>query len=149
MQRKKPRPASVDDVKISRDREYAVIDYADEAIGGMQLHVGPEIANMSDHDILGLHNEVVAAMQASADEWEDVVIEIPVGKEPLAFHPDADQWSPRGNVVRCVIEDDESRMFHQGMAPGDFGDPWARMTLMAVVGRPAPVGRVTVVLAVR
>jgi hypothetical protein len=61
MQRKKPRPASVDEVKISRDREYAVIDYADEAIGDMQLHVGPEIANMSDHDILALHNEAVAA----------------------------------------------------------------------------------------
>ena len=109
MQRKKPRPASMDEIKISRNREYAIIDYADEAIGGMQLHVGPEIANMSDQDILALHNEVVAAMRGSADAWEDVVIEIPVGKEQLTVHPETDQWSPRGDVVRCVIEDDEYR----------------------------------------
>ena len=64
MPRKAPRPASMDEIRISRDREYAVIDYADEAIGGMQLHVGPEIANMSDQDILALHNAVVAAMRA-------------------------------------------------------------------------------------
>ncbi len=108
MHRKKPRPASMDEVKISRDREDAVIEYADEAIGGMNLRIGPEIADMSDRDILALHNEVVLAMQASADAWEDVVIEIPVGREQVAFQPESDQWSPRGDVVRCVIEDDEN-----------------------------------------
>jgi hypothetical protein len=108
MHRKKPRPASMDEVKISRDREDAVIKYADEAIGGMNLRIGPKIADMSDRDILALHNKVVSAMQASADAWEDVVIEIPVGREQVAFHPESNQWSPRGDVVRCLIEDDEN-----------------------------------------
>ena len=102
MHRKKPRPASMDEVKISRDRDDAVIEYADKAIGGMNLRIGPEIADMSDRDILALHNEVVSAMQASADAWEDVVIEIPVGREQVAFRPESDQWSPRGDVVRCT-----------------------------------------------
>jgi len=114
MQRKKPSPASMDEVKISRDREYAFIEYADEAIGGINLRIGPEIADMSDRDILAMYNEVVAAMQASADAWEDVVIEIPVGREQIAFQPESNQWSPRGDVVRCVIEDDENSrpVFH-------------------------------------
>jgi hypothetical protein len=30
----------MDEVKISRDREDAVIEYADEAIGGMNLRIG-------------------------------------------------------------------------------------------------------------
>ena len=33
----------MDEVKISRDREYAVIDCADEAIGGVRLRISPEI----------------------------------------------------------------------------------------------------------
>jgi hypothetical protein len=104
----------MDEVKISRDCGSAVVEYADEAIGGMNLRIGPEIADMSDRDIVALHNEVVAAMQASADAWEDVVIEIPVGREQVTFHPESNQWSPRGDVVRCVIEDDENRrpVFH-------------------------------------
>ena len=32
----------MDEVKISLDREYVVIDYADEAIGGMRLRIDPE-----------------------------------------------------------------------------------------------------------
>jgi hypothetical protein len=85
--RKNPYQASIDQVKITRDGEYAAIDYADPDVGGMHLKVGPGIVDMSDQDILSLHNDVVAAMQASADEWEDVVVEIPVGKQQILFHP--------------------------------------------------------------
>jgi hypothetical protein len=81
--REKPYQASIDQVKITRDGEYAAIDYADPDVGGMHLKVGPGIVDMSDQDILSLHNDVVATMQASADEWEDVVVEIPVGKQQI------------------------------------------------------------------
>jgi hypothetical protein len=104
---KKPYQASIDQVKITRDGEYAAIDYADPDVGGMHLKVGSGIVDMSDQDILSLHNDVVAAMQASADEWEDVVVEIPVGKQQVLFHPLSDQWSPRGDVLRCLIDDTE------------------------------------------
>ena len=78
--RKKPYQAWIDHVKITRDGEYANINYADPEVGGIHLKVGPGIVDMSDQDILSLHNDVVAAMQASAEAWEDVVVEIPVGK---------------------------------------------------------------------
>ena len=78
--RKKPYQVSIDQVKITRDGEYADIVYADPEVGGMNLKVGPGIVEMTDQDILSLHNDVVAAMEASAAEWEEVVVEIPVGK---------------------------------------------------------------------
>ena len=108
MRHKKPRQASMQEVKISRRGEYAVIEYADEAIGEIKLRIGPGIAGMSDRDILELHNEVAAAMQASAEAYEDVVVEIPPGRGQIEYHPESDQWSARGDVVRCVIDDDEN-----------------------------------------
>ena len=109
MRRNKPRPASMDEVKISRQGEYAIIEYADEAIGGTNLRVGPSIEHMSDRDILDLHNMTVAAMRALAESYDDVVIEIPPGRPQIEYHQESDQWSARGDVVRCVIEDDENR----------------------------------------
>jgi len=38
---------------------------------------------------------------------QDVVVEIPVGKQQILFHPSSDQWSPRGDVLRCLIDDTE------------------------------------------
>ena len=99
----------MDEVKISRRGEHAVIEYADEAIGGTDLYIGPKIEGMSDRDILDVHNTTVTAMQASAEAWEDVVVEIPPGREQIEYHRESDQWSARGDLVRCVIEDDENR----------------------------------------
>lgn len=108
MQRKKPRPVSMDEVRVRRDGEDAIIEYADEEIGAVNLRIGPRIADMSDRDIVELHNEVVVASRASAEAWGDVVVEIPPGREQIEYHPTSDQWVPRGDVIRCVIEDDEN-----------------------------------------
>ena len=67
---KKPRRASLDEVRIERDGAYAVITFADERVGGTQLKLGPEVQKMSDAEILERFNEIVTAMEARVNGWE-------------------------------------------------------------------------------
>jgi len=62
---------------------------------------------MTDEEILLLFNRTIAAQIRHRDELgEYVAIEIPVGSPQVEYHPDyANQWSPRGGVLRCYIED--------------------------------------------
>jgi len=104
---KKPQRASLDEVRIERDGEYAEITFADETIGGMHLKLGPEVDGMSDLQILDRFNEVVAAMEASVNAWDRTVIEIPAGKPQIEFAASSEQWVPVGDVLRCIIDEDD------------------------------------------
>ena len=52
MKRKERYIASLDEVTITRAVDYAWIAYKEEAIGVTRLQIGPEIAEMSDREIL-------------------------------------------------------------------------------------------------
>ena len=56
---KKPVLAILQAVKITRDGEYANIEYKDPAIAGVSLKIGPDIAAMTDQEILDLHNHII------------------------------------------------------------------------------------------
>ena len=43
MRYKKPRIATLDEVIISRDGEYAVIEFREQGISGMNLQLGPKV----------------------------------------------------------------------------------------------------------
>jgi hypothetical protein len=60
---------------------------------------------MTDQEILELHNEGVRARQAMAAEHKHVAVEIPPGRPQIRYFAEGDQWCPRGDVLRCVIED--------------------------------------------
>ena len=60
---------------------------------------------MTDLDILDVYNSTVADRERSLREWDNTITEIPPGKLQIEFHRDIDQWSPRGEVLRCIIED--------------------------------------------
>ena len=107
---KKPQQASLEEVRIEREGEYAVITFADETIGGMHLRLGPEVQQMSDIEILECFNEVVAAMDTSVNAWDRTVIEIPVGKPQIEFASTSEQWVPVGDVLRCIIDEGEDRL---------------------------------------
>jgi hypothetical protein len=104
---KKPQHASLDEVRIEREGEYAVITFADETIGGMHLRLGKEVQRMADIEILERFNEVVAAMEASVNSWDRTVVEIPAGKPQIEFAPESEQWCPVGDVLRCVIDESD------------------------------------------
>jgi hypothetical protein len=42
-----------------------------------------------------------------AASYEHVPVEIPPGKPQIRYAAEGDQWVPRGDVLRCLIEDNE------------------------------------------
>jgi hypothetical protein len=105
MRRKKPRVVSLDEVKITRRGDAVEFEYADEAMGGMSLTLGVDVSRMSDEDLLERHNEVVLSMEAVAASYEHVPVEVPIGRPQLRYVERADQWVPRGDVLRCIVQD--------------------------------------------
>lgn len=108
MHLKKPIRASIDQVRITRQGTTAIIEFADETIGGVNLTIGEKIHGMTDQDILELHNDIISAQEQSLRDWDNTVIEIPPGKPQIKFSRDSGPWVPQGEVLRCIIHDNES-----------------------------------------
>ena len=106
MRLKRPRPASPDQIRISREDDTAVIEYADPSIRGVHLRVGPVLATMTDADVLELFNGMLEAQDEVAAGVDPTLTEIPPGLPQIEYHEKSNQWVPRGQVLRCHIEDD-------------------------------------------
>jgi len=106
---KKPQIATLDEVVLARDGDFADITYRDPTVGGVNLKIGPEVARMTDQEILDCHNEVLLAMQRSVASYKHRAVEVPPGKDQVRYSEQCDQWVPRGDVLRCVIHDEEGR----------------------------------------
>lgn len=103
---KKPHIATLDDVIISRNGDYAEITYRDPTVGGVNLKIGPKVDRMTDREILDIHNETILARQQAAASYRHEAVEIPPGKPQASYFELGDQWVPRGDVLRCVIHDE-------------------------------------------
>jgi hypothetical protein len=108
MRKKKPRVAFLDEVRITREGEAALIEFADESIASTHLTIGPSMLAMTDRDILDCYNDGVRAQEHLRATYQFVAIEIPAGKPQIQYSAQCNQWSPRGDVLRCAIEDDAS-----------------------------------------
>jgi len=73
----------------------------------MHLTIGPQVQQMTDAEILTMFNQVIASQEALLLEHDGVAIEIPVGKAQVKYDQQCDQWVPVGDVLRCIIEDNE------------------------------------------
>jgi hypothetical protein len=109
MRIKRPRVASPDEVRITREGEAALIEFADTSIATTHLTIGSGLADMTEQEILECYNDSVRAQATAAAAYEHIAIEIPVGKPQIEYEARSRQWVPRGDVLRCVIEDDENR----------------------------------------
>ncbi len=89
MRTKKPQKASIDEVRITREGEVAIIENADPLIGVVRLTVGPKIGSMTDAAILDLFNSVILVQQAMASGYDDKLIEIPPGKPQIRYSVNA------------------------------------------------------------
>jgi len=105
MPKKRPRVVSLDEVKITRRGDIADFEYADPTMGGMSLTLGVDVDEMSDEELVERHNDMVRRMDALAASYEHVAIEVPVGSPQLRYAAEADQWVPRGDVLRCIVND--------------------------------------------
>jgi hypothetical protein len=102
---KKPHVATLDEVRISRDADAAIIEYRDAAVASTRLVVGPQVHSMSDAEILEVFNSTTRARERALAEHPNVVREVPRGVAQVTYFDQGDQWVPTGEVLRCVIED--------------------------------------------
>jgi hypothetical protein len=99
--------ARPDEVKVTRDGESALIEYIEQGIPGTHLTVGARIHQMTDEEIVELHNECLREQAQLAAGYKHVAIEVPLGSPQIKYVKPAGQWTPRGGVLRCQIMDDE------------------------------------------
>jgi hypothetical protein len=127
MRKRRPPVASLEEVTIRREGHDAIIDFRDPTIASTHFRLGPSVRRMSDQEILDRFNKVVAAEQKAASSRRHVAIEIPIGRPQIRYFAPADQWAPRGGVLRCVVDDggpDGEAIIHvddQALSLPEFG----------------------------
>lgn len=102
----RPYVARKEDVTISRDGERAVIQYLQPNVGTVYLAVGPKLGDMSDDQILDLHNAIIRSQEEVRASYVHVAKEIPAGRPQVSYFDKGAYWVPRGDVLRVVVQSD-------------------------------------------
>ncbi len=98
----RPRHVLIDQVRITREGNDAIIDHADANLSGARI---AGIAKMTDAEIVAMYNEILDSQWALLEAWDQTVVEEPPGEKQIDYHENSDQWVPRGDVLRCLIDD--------------------------------------------
>jgi hypothetical protein len=96
--------AGLDEVTVTRDGDCARIEYKEAGIAITNLEIGPGIAEMTDRDIVEVHNQGLRNDTKQATEYKHVVFEVPLGSAQIEYFARCDQWVPRSCVLRCLIQ---------------------------------------------
>src|SRR5271167_1587333 len=102
MRPKKPTHVLIDQVRITREGNDAIIDHADANLSGARI---TGIATMTDAEIVEMYNGILDAQSALLEARDKTVVEEPPGEKQIDYHENSDQWVPRGDVLRCLIDD--------------------------------------------
>jgi len=102
---RRPQVASLDQVRIERRPDGAFIEYADDNLMSVHFRLGPVVAEMTDQEILDALNADIEAREEMAAAYEHVAVEVPIGSPQIRYFDKGYQWTPRGDVLRCVISD--------------------------------------------
>jgi hypothetical protein len=94
----------LDEVNVTRDGECARIEYKEAGIAVTNLEIGPEIVEMSDRDIVQVHNQGLRNGAKRATQYKYVVYEVPLGSAQIEYFARCDQWVPKSSVLRCQIQ---------------------------------------------
>lgn len=105
MRPKRPTHVSIEQVRVTREGSEATIDHADASAPTVHLTIGPGIASMSDADIVAIYNGILDAQWALLQQWDKTVVEEPPGEPQIDYHEGSDQWVPRAEVLRCIVDD--------------------------------------------
>jgi hypothetical protein len=101
---RRPHRASPDEIRITREGDNAIIAYADPSVATTNFTIGREkLAAMTDAEVLAVWNEHIDARDALMKEYDHVAVEVPLGRPQVRYSERADQWVPRGHVLRCVV----------------------------------------------
>ncbi len=111
MRRKEQYIVRLDEVIITREGDAAHIQYKEPDVPSTHLQIGPALSGMSDEEIVELFNDTLRARAQLAASSPHVAVEVPLGSPQIRYFAPGDQWTPRGGVLRCLIEDsDEGRL---------------------------------------
>jgi hypothetical protein len=102
MRLKKPTHILIDQVRITREGNDAIIDHADANLSGARI---AGIAAMTDAEVVEVYNQILESQWALLEGWDKTVVEEPPGEKQIDYHADSDQWVPRADVLRCIIDD--------------------------------------------
>lgn len=105
MRPKRPTHVLIDQVRVTREGNEATIEHADANAPTAHLTIGPGIASMADADIVAMYNGILDAQWALLQEWDRTVVEEPPGEPQIDYHEDSGQWVPRGEMLRCIVDD--------------------------------------------
>ena len=86
MRLKRPHPTSLDQVRITREGDIAVIEYADPGIRRVNVRFGPRLAVMTDADVLESFNAMLEAQAEFAASVDRTLTEIPPGRPQIAYN---------------------------------------------------------------
>ena len=102
---RRPHRASPDEIKITRDGDNAVITYADASVATTHFRIGREkLASMTDDEVFALWNEHIETRDELMKEYDHVAVEVPPGRPQVEYFERGDQWVPRGDVLRCIVQ---------------------------------------------
>jgi len=93
---KRPSHVLLDQVRITREENDAIIDHADANLSGARLVIGPGAASMSDAEIVEMYNEILASQWALLQKWDKTVVEEPLGEKEIDYHEKAWAGKTRG-----------------------------------------------------
>ena len=102
---RRPHTATLQEVRITKERESAAIEFLEPGIAITHLTIGAAVARMSDQEILDLFNETILSQERLAASYHHVAVEIPEGQPQVRYFRKGDQWVPRGDVLRCLVSD--------------------------------------------
>ena len=105
--KKRPGRMNIDAVQIQRQGDTAILTPHDSGVAVTHFRLGPKLSRMSDEEILASFNETIDARDRLAISHPYVATEVPPGRPQIRYFREADQWVPRGSVVRCLVESDE------------------------------------------
>lgn len=107
MTRWRMRVVKMEEVKIERVGDCVIYTYVDPQMGSMSITLGPRVKDMSDQELLDLHNEHVRERITLASQYKHEAVEF-VGQPQIEYSAQCSQWVPRGDVIRCGISSDGS-----------------------------------------
>ena len=129
MRPKKPSHVLLDQVRITREGDDAIIDHADANLSGARIAGSSPM--MSDADIVEMYNEILDAQWRLLQAWDKTAVEEPPGEKQIDYHENRDQWVPRART-RWSASPSPPRWYRRSLRPG-----YCWRAGLSVGGRPA------------
>jgi hypothetical protein len=110
MKRRQTYLVRLGEVRLIRNGDVVEIHYPESDIPVTHLTIGHRLATMTDQEVIDIWNDGLRAKAELAAEYNHVAVEIPLGSPQMEYHELSGQWVPRGDVLRCLVNDDQDRM---------------------------------------